>query len=290
MPTYKRVEKLFLSLEKIFACVPTPSEVIVHIDNNDIETETELKREAHKFPNLILLVSGEHLGPGASRNKLLGRATNSIVASFDDDSYPLDSDYFDRIQQLFDQFPKAAMLAASVYHQGEEVTSDSFGTQWVADFTGCGCAYRLEVFKRTTGYLRRTVPYGAEETDLALRLHSMGFGILKSSRLRIFHNTRLEHHESPRVTAGIIENYALIPFLRYPVFCTWLGVAQFARQVLWRLRHGRSKGIATGLLNIPTLLWQHRAQRDVIPTKHLTSYLRLRHQPVIEPATPKIRL
>ncbi len=239
-----------------------------------------LAREAHRFSNLIILKSEDHLGPGASRNRLLAKASNSIVASFDDDSYPIDLDYFDRIQFLFERFPKAAILEAEIYHLDQELKDDDFTARWVADFTGCGCAYRLDVFRRTTGYVRRVVPYGAEETDLALRIHAMGYGVLKSPWLRVQHNTRLEHHDNARITAGVVENHALVPFLRYPFHYWWLGAGQCFRQILWQARHGRTAGIITGIVRIPRLLWQHRKQRGIVSGKDLMSYLRLRHHPV----------
>jgi GT2 family glycosyltransferase len=287
MPTYKRKEKLLESLERIYSCDPSPAEVIVHVDNNDLESEAALQSESARFPNLKVLLSRSHLGPGASRNLLLAAASHPIVASFDDDSYPMDLDYFKRVQALFDRFPTAAMLESEVYHIDQKVNDDAFAARWVADFTGCGCAYRLAAFKQTTGYVRRIVPYGAEELDLALRLHALGYGILKSPWLRVFHNTKLEHHENPRVTAGVVENFALIPYLRYPLHFWWLGLAQLVRQVIFLLRHDRSEGIVKGIVNIPSLLWEHRSQRHIVSGRHLLSYLRLRHNPVAVALSPE---
>jgi GT2 family glycosyltransferase len=288
MPTYKRKEKLLESLARVYSCEPRPEEVIVHIDNSDLESAALLENEATRFPNLKVLLSRSHLGPGASRNLLLAAASHPIVASFDDDSYPIDLDYFKRIRELFDLFPKAAMLEAEVYHIGQTIHADKFAATWVADFTGCGCAYRLDVFKQTSGYVRRVVPYGAEETDLALRLHALGYGVLKSSWLRIFHNTKLEHHENPRVNAGVVENHALIPFLRYPFRYWWLGVAQLVRQIMFLVRHNRRAGVVKGIVNIPSLLWKHRHQRSIVSGRHLLSYLRLRHNPVAVQLAPEM--
>ena len=40
-------------------------------------------------------------GPGGGRNRLIGAATSPLIASFDDDSWPLDRDYFRLAAELF---------------------------------------------------------------------------------------------------------------------------------------------------------------------------------------------
>src|SRR6185369_4964106 len=169
------------------------------------------------FPDVRVLLSEERLGPGGGRNKLMVAATCELVASFDDDSYPIDADYFARALELFDRHPNASLICAALFHRGETIALDARDAQWTADFSGGACVYRRSVFLDAGGYVPLRVAYGMEEVDLALRLHSRGARILTTSWLRVFHDTDLQRHDDAQVTAGSIANVALLTYLRYPV-------------------------------------------------------------------------
>lgn len=274
IPTYNRPTKLLLTLEKILACHPCPSEIIVHIDGNDTETETVIHNSV--FRGIRIVRSATQVGPGGGRNKAIAEAKHEIVASFDDDSYPIDADYFSRLIELFDRFPDVAVIGAAIYHQNEAIEPDAPVAQWSADFVGCGCAYRKSVFLQTDGYVQLPVAYDMEEVDLSLRLHDMGWRILRSSWLRVFHNTVLDHHQNPKITAASITNRALLAYLRYPPSYWGFGVAQCLNRILWLVRHQRRAGIKAGLLAIPSTIAQNKHHRQLVSSQSLQSYLHLR--------------
>jgi GT2 family glycosyltransferase len=56
-----------------------------------------------------------------------------------------------------------------------------------------------------------------EETDLSIQLFAAGWDIYEAGDLRVFHDTELKHHESPKITAGHIANTGLCAFLNYPM-------------------------------------------------------------------------
>src|SRR5438128_6481462 len=118
IPTYKRVEKLQETLTKIFNCNPRPNEIIVHVDGNDHDTEDYL---IDRYPEIKVIKSQIQVGPGGGRNKIISEASNQLVASFDDDSYPIDPDYFERLLRVFDQFPNAAIVDATIYHIDQKI-------------------------------------------------------------------------------------------------------------------------------------------------------------------------
>jgi GT2 family glycosyltransferase len=277
IPTYQRLDKVPKALEKIFACNPIPDEIIVHVDGNDTATETWIQKN---YPQIQVLKSETQLGPGGGRNKIIEEAKNSIIASFDDDSYPIDQDYFTRLTHLFNQFPEAGVIAASIFHQGETIHPDTLNAFWTADFVGCGCAYRREVFLNTSGYVSLPLAYGMEETDLSLRLHGMGWKILSTPWLRVFHDTTLKHHENPQITAASIANQALLAYLRYPVSLWGLGMGQCMSRILWLIRNQRYRGILKGIASIPRLLWKNKQQRQSLTFYSIISYLKLRKNKV----------
>lgn len=270
---YERVDQTLNTIRILESCEPKPDEILVHVDDNRRECEQAILNAS---PHVTVLVSSERVGPGGGRNNLIAAARHEFVASFDDDSYPIDSDYFARVVQLFERFPEASIICAALYHAGEAIALDEQKAQWTADFSGGACVYRREAFVNAGGYVPLPVAYGMEETDLALRLHSRGGRILSSSWLRVFHDTDLQRHAEPHVTAGSIANLALLAYLRYPVSLWSIGVWQCANRVLWLLRHGRHRGIWRGLTMIPAHLIAHRRHRRRLSIRAVRSYLALR--------------
>src|SRR5829696_4985460 len=276
---YERIEQTLATLKVIQSCAPGADEILVHVDDNRIAC-AEAIRVA--FPDVRVLLSHERVGPGGGRNKLLAAVTHDLVASFDDDSYPIDSDYFGRAQQLFATHEDASVVCAALYHRGETIALDERRAEWTADFCGGACIFRRNAFLEAGGYVPLPVAYGMEEVDLAIRLHSRGGKILTTPWLRVFHNTDLKRHGDPRVTAGSIANLALLAYLRYPVSFWLVGVGQCANRLIWLLRHGRRRGIWKGLTMIPGHLWANHRYRLPVSRRAVRSYLALRRTPVPE--------
>ena len=274
---YDRVEQTLATLRVIQNCVPAPDEILVHVDANQVACENAVRES---FPSVRILRSEEQVGPGGGRNKLVQTAQCEFIASFDDDSYPIDSDYFARALQVFEKFPEASLICAALYHVGESIELDEKSAQWTADFLGAACVYRRKAFLGAGGYVPLPVAYGMEEVDLAIRLHSQGGKILTTRWLRVFHNTDLKHHGDPRVTAGSIANLALLAYLRYPVSLWGIGVGQCANRLLWLLKHGRRRGIFQGVTMIPSHVWANHRYRAPVSSNVVRSYLALRRAPV----------
>jgi GT2 family glycosyltransferase len=270
---YQRIDQTLVTVRKLKACEPPPAEIIVHVDGNQRRCAAAVRAAC---PGVQVILSAANLGPGGGRNKLIAAAAHPIVASFDDDSYPLDPDYFARVAALFGRFPETSVICARVYHLGERVEPDAQTAEWVADFSGGACAYRRDHFSQTGGYVPLSMAYGMEEVDLALRLHARGGRVLHTSWLRVFHDTDRARHADPRVTAASIANLALLTYLRYPVALWAVGVGQCLNRIPWLLRNGRHQGIMTGVVTIPSLLLKHRGHVSRLSAKTVLSYLHLR--------------
>ena len=274
---YERTGQTLATLRVIQSCVPPPDEILVHVDANQIACEHAI-REA--FPEVRILRSVDQLGPGGGRNRLVEAAQFEFVASFDDDSYPIDSDYFARALRVVEKFPEASLIGAALYHAGESIGLDERSAHWTADFSGGACIFRRQAFLAAGGYVPLPVAYGMEEVDLAIRLHAQDGKILTTPWLRVFHNTDLQRHGDPRVTAGSIANLALLAYLRYPVSLWGIGVGQCANRLLWLLRHGRRRGIVKGVTMIPGHVLENHRYRAPVSKEAVRSYLALRRTPV----------
>jgi GT2 family glycosyltransferase len=266
IPTFERQEKLLITLEKILQCNPNPNEIIIHIDNNDYNTEKIIKET---YPKIKIIKSQTRVGPGGGRNKIIHEAKNQIVASFDDDSYPIDTDYFSRLITLFEKLPNAAVIGASIYHIGEIIKPDRYTAEKTNNFIGCGCAY-----------VSLPLTYGMEEVDLALRLIDIKWEVVNSPWLRVFHNTQLKHHNNSEITAASIANQMLLTYLRYPVTFWSLGLLQCLNRILWLIKHGRLAGIIKGIFLIPILLIQHSRSRKPVASQSLNNYLKQRDRAI----------
>jgi GT2 family glycosyltransferase len=273
IPTYNRGSAIFSVLEKVHYCDPLPAEIWVHIDLTDGILERELSR---RFPRVGLLTSPIRLGPGGGRHRCLLACTTPLAVSFDDDSYPVDSDFFFQVERLFSEHPQAAVFGASIWHphEPERVRTDQVVP--FPSYIGCGYAIRLSAYRQVRGYLPRRVPYGMEECDLSLQLFASGWEIYETARLRVFHNTDLTHHQSPESTSGSITNIGLYVFLNYPMTAWGWGILQLGHKIVDSIRKGRLRGICSGVIMIPIDCYRNRKYRKPIARHTLRKFLRFR--------------
>jgi len=270
---YDRTAQTLEALRRIRQCRPQPVELLVHVDANADQCAAAIRSSG--LADTVVL-NEARVGPGGGRNRLMAIARCPIVASFDDDSWPLDADFFSRLVTLFDRHPEAAVIGASVFHRGEPRRDATAHAEWRADFVGAGCAYRRADFLSAGGYVPLATAYGMEEVDLSLRLHAAGRRILHSEWLRVEHDTDLSHHASPEITAASVANIALLTYLRYPASLWPVGLVQGVNRVWWLVTHGRRRGVWQGLVSIRQHLRAHEALRSPLPAQAVRSFLALR--------------
>jgi GT2 family glycosyltransferase len=275
IPTYNRGSTVLSVLEKIQRCDPCPSEIWIHVDQTEGTLESELHR---RFPNVRVLASVTRLGPGGGRHRCLLACSAPYAVSFDDDSYPVDVDFFHRVEKLFLEHPKAAIFGAKIWHRHELESARVESLRRSASYIGCGFAIRIAAYYETRGLLPRPVPYGMEETDLSLQLFAAGWHIYEAGTLRVFHDTDLKHHQSSEITAGVITNIGLFVFLHFPAICWILGLMQLANRVMYSMRMGRLSGVCSGILRIPFDCYHHRRYRNTVAWPVLKKFLEFRRE------------
>ena len=275
IPTFGRGLRLAETLEHLAECDPPPAEIIVHVDQSDGRLERELRT---RFPHLRILSSAERVGPGGGRHRCLLAATQPFLVSFDDDSWPTDRKFFGEVARLFELYPRAAILAASIYYPDQPRPECIPDVKIVTDYAGSGHAIRLNAYIQTAGYIDRPYAYGVEEVDLAMQLYSLDWAILKCRSLRVFHDTQHAHHSKADIVASKVQNVALMAFLRYPVQLWPRGLLQLGNVISNMIKCRRFAGLGEGLLGIPVTLFRYKSCRRQLPAAKIRSYLNARQR------------
>lgn len=278
VPAYTRVTSLLRTLERLNSCNPTPDEIIVHVDGANTELMDVIR---DKYPEIMVLQSCPQVGPGGARNKLIAAAKYELVANFDDDSYPIDSDYFSKIQEVAIRLPDAAILSAVIVSEQKLDVNPGKETETheIHVFSGCGCVYRKSWFMKTSGYVPIPIAYSMEETDLSLRYYALGGRIVETAQLQVCHQNPLEANPPPIIRTFSIANIALFGFLRFPVLLWPIIPLQILSRLVWLIRHGFYKGLLQGLKLIPSHVRMYANYRKVLPTSTIVSWLILRRFP-----------
>lgn len=273
IPTWRRTARLLDTLAVVQRCTPPPDEILVHVDAGDSTTAPALARD---FPTVRVLSAATTQGPGGARNRLLAESRHPLVVSLDDDSFPVDPDFFATVQACFDRHPRAGVLAMSIVHDGEEMVPLRETDREVADFVGCGCAYRRVVFAQVPGYVPLHPAYGMEEADVALQIADLGWSIMLCGGLRVRHATDRGHQTSTAIVSAHVRNTALLAFLRYPPRLAPYGLAQVVNRMRYSIGRGHVRGAVLGALQAPGLCLSRRRHRKPVQAETVMRLRRLR--------------
>lgn len=271
---FERIAQTLDTLRRLESCRPPPDEILVHVDAGRHDCAAAVRAA---FPRAKVIVSEAQIGPGGGRNRMMAAASHELVADFDDDSYPLDPDFFARAAELFRHMPEISLAAAQIFHPGEALAPDRRVLREAGGFVGAGVVFQRSHLLETGGYLPLPVAYGAEEEDMSLRLIDRDRRLVATPWLRVFHNSRLAHHAEPRINAAAIANIALVAFLRYPPRFYPRAALQLANRVWFCIRMGRLRGVASGLRMIPLHLWRMRSYRRVVSETAVAAKFALRN-------------
>lgn len=183
--TRNRIRDLAYTLEVCHHHLGPYDEVIVIDDGSTDETASILQTD---FPWVRTIHHKESLGLISRRNEGARLAKGDYLVSLDDDSYFLDDNALEKTRELFAHYPNAGALAYDIYDPVTRSTPlpDRQPDTLTTSFVGCGYAVRRELFLQLSGY-RDFFVYGGEETDFCLRLMNMGFAIIRTEHIRVFH-------------------------------------------------------------------------------------------------------
>ncbi len=145
------------------------------------------------FPDIHWITSDKSLGASRARNILYAKAKGELLFGFDDDAHPLQPDFVEIAQEIFDKNPIAGIIAfkeiKGVYDADHQIPRNLLKRSpdfLVKDFIACGFVIKRSVYNRTRGFPTWIDIYG-EEVCLALETIAEGFDVLQTYRIQVNH-------------------------------------------------------------------------------------------------------
>lgn len=263
IPTWKRTKDLIATIARIQSCDPVPCEIFVHIDAGDDTTASVL---GDSYGDSVRTIKSEsRMGPGGGRNLLIASATFDVIVSLDDDSWPVDVDFFAKVVKYVKNNKDVGIFAARILLPNEDPNAThSHIPERASCFENCGCIIRKDAFEATSGYLPLECAYGMEESDVSLQILDNQWKILYAPELAVFHNTDNSHHASKTINAGQIANIFLLVYIRYPFLLWGLVLIKLFKRVYFCISSKRFSGILLGIGKAPRLCWRFREQRSPV--------------------------
>ncbi len=235
---------LEVTCEKLMELRPFPDEVIICADGCNDGTTEMLRR---RFPQFKVLRNQISVGYMYSRDRLLRMAQGEIVLSLDDDSYPIEQDFFQKLPLVFASHPEAAVVVFPELRDGNVFsTRDKSNTspgRYVSAYANCAAAMRRDFYLRQPGFpVFFTHMY--EEPDYALQCYAAGAAVWFEPSLTV------RHHLSPRNRQPVARHHFNARNELWSVWlrCPWPWLpAVSAYRLLRQLLYAMSEGIDWGL-------------------------------------------
>ena len=282
--TRNRREELRRTLGKLLELQPAADEILICADGCTDKTSEMVRQD---FPSCILLENDSARGSVFSRDRLLRTASGDIVLSLDDDSYPLDRDFFARLQLAFGQHANTAVITFPELRDGgasaDPTKSPSSPAHLVSAYPNCAAAMRRETYLRLGGY-PIFFEHAYEEPDYALQCYAAGYTVCFDPRLIIRHRYLGSQNGNTLHRYPLNARNELWSVLMRCPFPYLIPVALFR---IWRqFRYACSKGPAwairepiwwwSAFLGIPTCL-RHRSP---IEWRIYYAWMKLARQPL----------
>ena len=280
--THNRLQELERTLDRIARLSPAPDGILVCADGCRDDT-VALLREKHS--NVRVIVHESARGSVPSRNELAESAACDVLVSLDDDSYPVDSDFVQRVRELFGRHPRLAVAAFAQRSDEfpESLTKPDFGEPcFTGSFANSGAAIRRCVFAELGGYPDFFF-HAYEEPDFALRCVASGWQVRFEPSLIVRHHFTKTQRNEIRTHHRHARNECWSVLLRCPMPQMPL-VAGF--RALRQFGYAASRGLSWAVRE-PAWWWQSiggisrcLAARNPIPWRSYVAWMKLARHPL----------
>lgn len=238
--TRNRCEDLRRTLEMLRQLQPAASEIWVCADGCEDNTVMMVSAE---HPHVNLLVNEVGTGSIPSRDRMLRSALGDWVLSLDDDSYPLDTDFFTRARQLIVVHPGVSVFTFpeqrdnNIYPSCTK-TPNSSG-HFVPAYPNCAALMDRADYLKVGGY-PTFFNHAYEEPDYALQLVEHGKAVWFEPSLIIRHHYSAKNRSQFHTHQLNARNEIWSVWIRCP--WPWLPLVMVFR-VVRQFRYACSQGI-----------------------------------------------
>ena len=156
---------------------PAPEEILVCADGCTDATAAMVQKE---FPAVRLIIHQKRMGSVGSRDEMLRQSRGDWVLSLDDDSYPLDLNFFEMIPAIIRTHPEAMVITFPELRDGGTYASFSKTPQseghYVSAYPNCAALMHREFYLKQPGFPCH-FNHMYEEPDYALQCYSAGAAV-----------------------------------------------------------------------------------------------------------------
>lgn len=238
--TRDRHEDLRRTLSNLRLMTLPASEILVCADGCSDNTEAMITDE---YPEVTLLINEKSLGSIPSRDRMLRLAQGDWVLSLDDDSYPLDMDFFLHAIHLIQAHPRVSAFTFPEQRDGgcyasPTKTPDSEG-HFVSAYPNCACLMKRDDYLLVGGYPTFFI-HNYEEPDYALQLYEHGKAVWFEPSLIVRHHLSSKNRNNFKTHHLNARNELWSVWMRCP--WPWLPIVS-AFRIIRQFQHAYTQGI-----------------------------------------------
>jgi GT2 family glycosyltransferase len=280
-----RSAELRRTLDRLARMSPPADEIVVTADGCSDDTVAMVRSE---FPKCRLLVNETCRGSIYSRDQMLRVASGDLVLSLDDDSYPVDNDFFEKLHPLFAAHPEAAVITfPELRDDGSFVPaskSPKSPGQYVSAYPNGAAAMRRTDYLKTAGFPAFFF-HAYEEPDYALQSYGRGRAVWFDPSVVIRHHYSQANRDELRTHHLNARNELWSVWMRCP--WPWLPFVSLFR-VFRQFCHACSEG-PRWIVREPQWWWAAlkgfdacRKARNSIPWRIYLSWMRMARRPLFQ--------
>lgn len=240
--THNRLAELQTTCRALAALDPAPDEVWVVADGCSDGTVAFLREQ---YPSFHLIEHAQSRGHVRSRDEIVRSTDCEIVLVLDDDSHPIETDFIERLRQLFAWRPYLAVAAIPQRSDEfpETLDCEDFGApSFVGAYSNASAALRRSVYLELGGY-DMDFFHAYDEVDYALRAIAAGYEIYRPTHLTVRHRfsslNRDEvrmHHLHSRYEQASVWRRCPLPYAAAVALFRTVRQAQYALRRGWLSR------------------------------------------------------